>query len=731
MLLHPSTQARGTLPNNMADIDVNNLLPGCDYCLDSVYSDYPKSCFPQKLKKSSTDKAKSVQYERIDEYKYEDPAHQVAFRVTLGRLVPWIKALQLLYYEYYGSSAAYDVDWYDSPKDWTKNGTGNKMICIELSTKEDIESENPLLYKITLFITTGFVQVQGNHKDRFAAKDFHILRNILKTVLEVNKLEAIQDETTCKAPAPNETTCKAPAPNPENDPDQEIQVEDNGSSDLESPIEDIYENELEQTILKEPVQSFLKETEPSKQTINDNDQSKDTGSRSEDSAVAPYVANNTDKYLEKLESHFTSALEKICTQQNELFNSKFQSMEMYYRQSIETNERHFKQILDTVKSVVKVPETDKLQNRILALEKENVILKSSVQELKSTDMLNNEIWRTKNTSLETQIGQQKQTYEKTVRDLQKEVTALRTQVTEKESAMEETMPLRHEIQSLRRELDQRDGRIKDMESSIELLSQTNDFQEVRQKRTTARDRKQVVVIGTSNTEGIDPSKLSTKFDTNKITAYTLEQTQKEVRKLNTIPDVIVLHSLTNDLETLSYDVCIGKLNEIVEAIHHSVSSEVNIIISLPTPRGDSDSMNNKAQILGLMIKEEFKGNSKVSFCDNSNMAYKGSAIGKFLQQRDKKHLSNSGIAMLAANIRDAIDKVLGLPNRLQKAQEYGNGRPDFSDSRYYDQGISDSRYYDQGSSDRRYSSYRGNYHRGGSYHQGGRGQGFRGHSGRR
>ena len=52
-------------------IDINKLLPGCDYSLDSVYSDYPKSSFPQKLKnkKSSTEKAKSVHYERIDEYK--------------------------------------------------------------------------------------------------------------------------------------------------------------------------------------------------------------------------------------------------------------------------------------------------------------------------------------------------------------------------------------------------------------------------------------------------------------------------------------------------------------------------------------------------------------------------------------------------------------------------------------------------------------------------------------
>jgi hypothetical protein len=47
-------------------------------------------------------------------------------------------------------------------------------------------------------------------------------------------------------------------------------------------------------------------------------------------------------------------------------------------------------------------------------------------------------------------------------------------------------------------------------------------------------------------------------------------------------------------------------------ISFEYSSEINevfvntkIIISLPTPRADKEALNNKAQMLNLLIKEEF------------------------------------------------------------------------------------------------------------------------------
>lgn len=74
-------------------------------------------------------------------------------------------------------------------------------------------------------------------------------------------------------------------------------------------------------------------------------------------------------------------------------------------------------------------------------------------------------------------------------------------------------------------------------------------------------------------------------------------------------------------------------------------------------------------MLGLLIKEEFHDKSSVVLCDNSNLSYKGKTLSRFLNSNDNFHLSQSGIAMLASTIRDALD----LPKRTQrKSRDYPN-----------------------------------------------------------
>ncbi|VDI57157.1 Hypothetical predicted protein [Mytilus galloprovincialis] len=87
--------------------------------------------------------------------------------------------------------------------------------------------------------------------------------------------------------------------------------------------------------------------------------------------------------------------------------------------------------------------------------------------------------------------------------------------------------------------------------------------------------------------------------------------------------------------------------------------DLKIIISRPTPRADDESLNIKAQMLSIMLKEKLINKDNVTLCDNSNMAYKGTQIQKFLDSKDKYHLSNSDVSMLAANMCDCIDQVFG------------------------------------------------------------------------
>ncbi|CAC5424829.1 unnamed protein product [Mytilus coruscus] len=87
-----------------------------------------------------------------------------------------------------------------------------------------------------------------------------------------------------------------------------------------------------------------------------------------------------------------------------------------------------------------------------------------------------------------------------------------------------------------------------------------------------------------------------------------------------------------------------------------------------------------------MIKDNFRLEELIKFCDNSNMAYKGEAIPRFINEHDGFHLTNKETAMLASNIRDSIDIALGLPKRSPRRQynsNRGRGHPQRGNPKEY------------------------------------------------
>ena len=69
----------------------------------------------------------------------------VAFRVVRDRLLKWIRALRLLYYEYMGNNKDLNITWSDDPL-VLSSPDDLKTISIEM-----IE-ENNSIYKITVLI---------------------------------------------------------------------------------------------------------------------------------------------------------------------------------------------------------------------------------------------------------------------------------------------------------------------------------------------------------------------------------------------------------------------------------------------------------------------------------------------------------------------------------------------------------------------------------------------------
>lgn len=156
-----------------------------DLSLSQVLKDYPPPAFPDTLKPPSGTKAKQLQYETIDTNVYRQGAHMVAFRIKRERLECWIRALAILYYDLYGSHTQYDVKWND--EHWDSEDDGAKSICIDLIKVDGSQ----LLYKITLFITTGVIQAQGHSKDTFVTHDFPALKQLLCAIWKITILRPI------------------------------------------------------------------------------------------------------------------------------------------------------------------------------------------------------------------------------------------------------------------------------------------------------------------------------------------------------------------------------------------------------------------------------------------------------------------------------------------------------------------------------------------------------------
>ncbi|CAC5392985.1 unnamed protein product [Mytilus coruscus] len=179
-------------------------------------------------------------------------------------------------------------------------------------------------------------------------------------------------------------------------------------------------------------------------------------------------------------------------------------------------------------------------------------------------------------------------------------------------------------------------------------------------------------MGTSNTESIDP-RISPDYNVHKVTAYTLDETEKELQKLESGPNVIVLHSLTNELMNTTPNNCVDRMTRICNDIRTRFHN-IKIVISLPTPRCDSEEHNSNGQLITILMKTKFRGDDSVILCDNSNLAYKGQVMSRYIAH-DRFHLTPDGTAVLASNIRDCIDKALNLPPRSTQGRTgYGKGQ---------------------------------------------------------
>ena len=113
-----------------------------------------------------------------------------------------------------------------------------------------------------------------------------------------------------------------------------------------------------------------------------------------------------------MENNCVQVLEKVCKQQADMFASKMEVMEHFYRNSVKDTNDKLCKILETITTSVKPSNTEhvKFVSQIHSLENENHTLKTSIQDLRYKTELEKATIQSKVNKVITKLPNSEQSY---------------------------------------------------------------------------------------------------------------------------------------------------------------------------------------------------------------------------------------------------------------------------------------------------------------------------------
>ena len=124
------------------------------------------------------------------------------------------------------------------------------------------------------------------------------------------------------------------------------------------------------------------------------------------------------------------------------------------------------------------------------------------------------------------------------------------------------------------------------------------------------------------------------IDVEKVWAPNVSKLSEEIDKIENNVDVIVIHTMTNDLKDKSVE---NISNEMSQAVEQGLAKTKKIILSTIVSRDDDETLNAKAAAVNANIKVKFLSNPRVIISINENVKDK-----KF--RYDKIHLMDHGVS---------------------------------------------------------------------------------------
>ncbi|CAC5360012.1 unnamed protein product [Mytilus coruscus] len=395
-----------------------------------------------------------------------------------------------------------------------------------------------------------------------------------------------------------------------------------------------------------------------------------------------------------LENQVTIEIEKLYVQHTHSLNEHLTSVNDTMRTQNDTCVQIKDLLLKSEASSCqqKFSKSQDLSGKLNITEKENAELKFTLQQLRYESLTEIESLKSVINVLKGSMMDIENSSSVVVESLRNSNTSMISRIQARDQQIE---ALEADVRKLKTDLNKKDEIIYSFKqhNNHEIRNNKDEnWTQVQPKKPDSTETKasqnkpQVLLIGTSNTKGIQPEKFSSSYTLQKKEAMTLADTEKTISQIKDPPNVLVLHSLSNDLKE-SAPVCVSHMKNLISHIHESMPS-TTVVVSLATPRADNKKYQTNVELVNAMLKCEymeddtvinlhiftFMEDDTVILCDNGNLSRLGKPVPKFLA-RDQYQLSKDGTAVLASNLRWTIDSLLDIKqSRRSSFHKPDNGR---------------------------------------------------------
>ncbi|CAH1802071.1 unnamed protein product [Owenia fusiformis] len=630
---------------------------------------------PVSLKNPTGVKAKQAKFEDINNNNNSET--YCVFRTRQTRLLKWVIASYLFYNDFLSA-------------EWSKKDE-NKKICIELQGEG--EKSTDIKYKLTIFLTTGTIQVQGNNITSFN-DDFDNLKMCTDTI-NLSTDEESDDDTRLIDLDDNtvidiEVEVEGEKIVVEAIKQADINIREiNGVETVDmkditptetmdknaTKLKEVFDNENTPTKLKEVIAIQPQNTSNEKQSQNKKMMKLQNESLEEDNQVTREDISKLNNKLNKLETTICDLMDKIkennnintSGNENNLCENEVRKLRAEKKERIafvleqgnkiktlQCEIEHQRTLLSSKNREIEgLNETMSTKsNSILESERE---IKSMKNKVKDQEMIEKKL-TCKNEEIEALT---EKLSEKTMLLLKKEDEIFDLTVQCKKLSDSDTAPFT-QVKGKKQNTDSGNGETKPNEISIE--SRSSD---------TKDDRPKVKILGSSILAHVDPSRMY-GFNTTMEQAYTIQQAKGKLENMKDKPDVIIYQVLSNDVKSESDDNIMESMEELVQ-LTETLKEDSKIILSLPPPRKDDAKWNVRQRALNARLEARYHDKSNVVCSSNENLGYNGHPNAKFY--RDDVHINMQGTKILCANILNTLRNMFGLPHPRRNSNDRPNNWP--------------------------------------------------------